>query len=275
MLSLFSYIHDYDNEGGAMSKLRSAIYGFAIGDALGVPYEFKERHTFTCTDMISHGTWNQEIGIWSDDTSLTLATAKSIKDKEYIDLKDIRKNFEAWLYHNEFTANGVVFDVGGTTRDAIELGHGMDGFHDNGNGSLMRILPLAFTDASDYDIANVSAITHAHEISKNACIEYIHIARKLIKGEKYIDDAIKNLDESEIKSGGFVLDTLKASLWCILNTDNYKDAVLKAVNLGSDTDTTAAVTGGLAGIIYGYDAIPKEWINKLKNKELIEDCLFE
>lgn len=63
-----------------MSKLRSAIYGFAIGDALGVPYEFKERHTYNCTDMIGHGTWNQEAGTWSDDTSLTLATAKSIKD---------------------------------------------------------------------------------------------------------------------------------------------------------------------------------------------------
>lgn len=258
-----------------MSKLRSAIYGFAIGDALGVPYEFKERFTFTCTDMIGHGTWNQEAGTWSDDTSLTLATAKSIKDKGAIDIIDIRKNFEAWLYHNEFTANGLVFDVGGTTREAIELGHGIDGFYDNGNGSLMRILPLAFTDASDDDIANVSAITHAHEVSKNACIEYIHIARKHVRGEKYIDEAIKKLDESEIKSGGFVLDTLKASLWCILNTDNYKDAVLRAVNLGSDTDTTAAVTGGLAGIIYGYDAIPKEWIDKLKNKELIEDCLFE
>lgn len=245
---------------------RSAIYGFAIGDALGVPYEFKERHTFTCVGMIGHGTLNQEAGTWSDDTSLTLATAKSIKDIGFIDLKDIRKNFEAWLYKAKFTANGEVFDVGGTTREAIELGHGLDGFHDNGNGSLMRTLPLAFTDASDDDIADVSAITHAHEISKNACIEYIHIARKLINGEKYIDEAIKDLDKDEIKSGGFVLDTLKASLWCILNTDNYKDAVLKAVNLGSDTDTTAAVTGGLAGIIYGIDTIPKDWIDKLKTK---------
>lgn len=258
-----------------MSKLKSAIFGFAIGDALGVPYEFRERYTYTCTDMIGHGTSNQEAGTWSDDTSLTLATAKSIKDKKSIDLIDIRNNFEAWLHNDEFTANGVVFDVGGTTREAIELGHGMDGFHDNGNGSLMRIIPLAFTNASDDDIANVAAITHAHEISKNACIEYIHIARKLINGEKYIDDTIKNLDESEIKSGGFVLDTLKASLWCILNTDNYKDAVLKAVNLGDDTDTTAAVTGWMAGIIYDYDAIPKEWFDKLKNIDLIEECLFE
>lgn len=85
---------------------------------------------------------------------------------------------------------------------------------------------------------------------------------------------MKNKSEEEIKSTGFVLHTLEASLWCLLNTNNYKDAVLKAVNLGDDTDTTAAVTGGLAGIIYGFDEIPKEWIDKLKNKNLIEDCLF-
>ena len=85
---------------------------------------------------------------------------------------------------------------------------------------------------------------------------------------------MKNKSEEEIKSTGFVLHTLESSLWCILNTNNYKDAVLKAVNLGDDTDTTAAVTGGLAGIIYGFDNIPKEWIDKLKNKDLIEDCLF-
>ena len=105
----------------------------------------------------------------------------------------------------------------------------------------------------------------------------MHIARKLIGGEKLENlglDDLKNKSEEEIKSTGFVLHTLEASLWCLLNNNNYKDAVLKAVNLGDDTDTTAAVTGGLAGIIYGFDEIPRDWIDKLKNKNLIEDCLF-
>ena len=141
----------------------------------------------------------------------------------------------------------------------------------------MRILPLAFTDASDEEIEKVSAITHAHEISRKACLDYVHLARKLIEGEKLENlglDDLKNKSEEEIKSTGFVLHTLESSLWCILNTNSYKDAVLKAVNLGDDTDTTAAVTGGLAGIIYGFDEIPRDWIDKLKNKNLIEDCLF-
>ncbi len=257
-----------------MSKLRDAIYGFAVGDALGVPYEFIKRGIFTCTDMIGFGTWNQEVGTWSDDTSMTLATCKSIKDKGYIDINDIQNNFKKWLFEEKFTANGKTFDVGGTTHEALSLGYGLDDYYSNGNGSLMRILPLAFTDASDEEIRKVSAITHAHEISMSACVNYVHIARDLLNNKPYINEELKNKSEDEIQSTGFVLNTLEASLWCILNSNSYKKAVLKAVNLGDDTDTTAAVTGGLAGIIYGYESIPKEWIQKLKNKKLIEECLF-
>ena len=260
-----------------MTKLRDAIYGLAVADALGVPFEFKERGTFICKDMVGFGTWNKEAGTWSDDTSMTLATCKSIKDKGKIDTEDIRKNFKAWLFDDAFTADGKTFDVGGTTRESLVLNRSMDDFYSNGNGSLIRILPLAFTDASDAEIEKVSSITHAHEISRKACLDYVHLARKLIGGEKLeglgLDD-LKKKSEEEINSTGFVLHTLESSLWCILKTNNYKDAVLKAVNLGDDTDTTAAVTGGLAGIIYGFDNIPKEWIDKLKNKDLIEDCLF-
>ena len=260
-----------------MTKLRDAIYGFAVADALGVPFEFKERGSFICSDCVGFGTWNKEAGTWSDDTSMTLATCKSIKDKGRVDTEDIRKNFKAWLFDDAFTADGKTFDVGGTTREALVLNRGMDDFYSNGNGSLMRILPLAFTDASDEEIEKVSAITHAHEISRKACLDYVHLARKLIEGEKLENlglDDLKKKSEEEIKSTGFVLHTLESSLWCLLNTNNYKDAVLKAVNLGDDTDTTAAVTGGLAGIIYGFDEIPRDWIDKLKNKDLIEDCLF-
>ena len=79
------------------------------------------------------------------------------------------------------------------------------------------------------------------------------------------------IPEDQIRSSGYVLHTLEASIWCLLNTDNYKDAVLKAVNIGSDTDTTGAVTGGLAGLLYGYESIPEHWLNQLARKNDIED----
>lgn len=254
--------------------LKSAIYGLVVGDALGVPYEFMERGSFYCTDMVGHGTYDKPAGTFSDDSSMTLATCMAIKKSGGVNIDAIRKSFEAWMYDGAFTSDGEVFDVGNTTHHAIAEGRGMDGERDNGNGSLMRIIPIAFTDADDEMIREVSAITHAHEISKNACVEYVKIVRSILYGEKYENDELKHTDISEIKSGGFVLDTLKASLWCVLNTDNYKDAVLMAVNLGSDTDTTAAVTGGLAGVMYGYDNIPSEWIAKIRNKELIDESLF-
>ena len=250
--------------------LRDAIYGVAVADALGVPFEFKERGSFNCTGMSGQGTWNQEPGTWSDDTSLCLATCKSIKDKGGIDINDMRKNFRMWLFENKFTAAGETFDVGHTTKTALTSGQGLDDYYSNGNGSLMRIIPLAFLNVSDDDIKAVSAITHGHKISMEACVKYVHIAKKLLRGEEVLYDV-----KQPIKSGGFVEDTFNAAMYCIKTTTSYREAVLKAVNLGDDTDTTGAVTGGLAGIIYGYDAIPREWLEVLKNKELIEECLFK
>lgn len=256
-------------------NLKSAIYGLVVGDALGVPFEFKRRNSFTCIDMVGYGTYNLPAGTFSDDSSLTLATATAIKDSHgKIDLDLMRVYFEDWLFDGRFTPDGKTFDVGNTTQNALEEGKGMTDIRDNGNGSLMRIIPVAFTDADDETIRKVSAITHAHPIAMDACVEYVKIAREILAGKTYTNDEIKNQDISKIKSGGYVVDTLNASLWCILNTDNYKDAVLKAVNLGQDTDTTAAVTGALAGIIYGYDSIPHEWIEKIRNKEIIDASLF-
>lgn len=260
-------------ETATMDKLKSAIYGLAVGDALGVPFEFKERGTFRCEGMTGYGTWNRAPGTWSDDTSMTLATLDSIKEKKCIDTVDMMKRFCNWLHKGEYTADGDTFDVGTTTRMALDRGSGLDDYYSNGNGSLMRILPLAFTDATDDEIRAVSAITHAHKISTDACVEYVHLARQLIGGKPIHRDEIKNKSMEEIKSSGFVLHTLEASIWCLLNTSSYKEAVLTAVNLGEDTDTTAAVVGGLAGIVYGYDSIPGDWIEELKNKELIDAIL--
>lgn len=274
-----------------MSRLKDAIYGLAVGDALGVPYEFEIRNTFQCVDMIGYGTHNQPEGTWSDDTSMTLALCSSLKKQNgKINCADIRKEFEQWFFNGKYTPFGTVFDCGNTCEIAICNGVGQTHEQSNGNGSLMRILPLAFIEnISDHEIEEVSAITHANIISKQACVIYIRIAKDLLNGFSLNESIIRNVTEdsmfnpllrineysvSDIRSGGYVVDTLIAAVWCLNKTNNYKDCVLMAVNLGNDTDTTAAVVGGLAGILYGYDQIPTEWIKKLKRKRLIEDCLF-
>lgn len=256
------------------TTLRDCIYGLAVGDALGVPYEFRPRGTFECTDMIGYGTHGQPAGTWSDDTSMTLATCDSIRELGRIDTADMRDKFVSWIARGEYTIDGV-FDYGGTTARALRAGKGGSGERDNGNGSLMRIAPLAFTDATDEEIGEVSAITHAHRTSTDACVIFVELMRDVMNGTPPSWALhLKGVSEHEIRSGGFVLDTLRAATWCFVNTNSYEECVLAAVNLGDDTDTTAAVAGALAGTAYGMDAIPQEWIDTLRGKDLIESCLF-
>lgn len=265
------------------NKLKAAIYGLAIGDALGVPVEFRHRGTFHVSDMIGYGTHNQPAGTWSDDTSMTIATCDSIKNCNGIDIDDMRERFCDWLFEAKYTVDDKVFDAGGTTVSALRQGKGCDDFYSNGNGSLMRMIPLAFVPMNSETVSAVSAITHANNVSMDVCCEYVSIAKQLLNGKdlteakKYCSGripGIHTLDESEIKSTGFVVDTFEAAVWAVATTDNYRDAVLKAVNLGDDTDTVAAVAGGLAGIIYGMEGIPTEWVDQLRGKEVIDKCLF-
>lgn len=255
--------------------LRDCVYGQAVGDALGVPYEFNPRGTFACTDMVGYGTHRKPAGTWSDDTSMALATCDSIRRLGRIDTTDIRQRFERWYHGGAYTVDGL-FDVGGCTADAIRSCCGRTGEYDNGNGSLMRILPLAFTGAVDGEVRAVSAITHAHRVSCDCCVDMVRIARRLIAGETPADVAgdLSGVPEDEIRSGGFVCDTHRAALWCLVNTGSYAECVLAAVNLGEDTDTTAAVAGGLAGIVYGIASIPSAWMDALLGKDVIEACLF-
>lgn len=261
-------------EGLPTARLGDAVYGLAVGDALGVPYEFKPRGTFMCDGMAGYGTHGQPAGTWSDDTSMTLATCDSIRELGRVDAADIRRRFERWLHGGEYTPDGAVFDCGITTSSAIESGRGRSGERDNGNGSLMRMAPLAFTGATDNEVRAVSAITHAHDLSCSICVEYVHALRALAGGASAADVAGEWKGRPAPPSGGFVRHTYDASLWCLANTGSYRDCVLAAVNLGSDTDTTAAVAGALAGTLYGYDAIPDEWLETLRAKDIIDDCLF-
>lgn len=257
-----------------MATLRDCIYGQAVGDALGVPYEFRPRGTFYCTDMVGHGSHDQLAGTWSDDTSMTLAICDSYRELGRIDVDDIRARFVRWYREGAYTVDGL-FDIGGATARALDQGFGCAAGSDNGNGSLMRTVPLAFMGATDDEVRVVSAITHAHSTSTEACVRMVRVARALTAGENPANVAgeIAARPVDEVRSSGYVLDTFDAALWCLAATSNYRDCVLAAVNLGDDTDTTAAVAGALAGIVYGMAGIPPEWLDTLRGKDLIERCL--
>ena len=270
--------------------LRDVVYGAAVGDALGVPFEFKQRGVFECTGMVGNGTHRMPAGTFSDDTSMMLATCDSIRaNGSAIDVSDMRRRFCAWWRNGEYTVDGSCFDIGNATAAALQEGVGQAGERDNGNGSLMRIAPLAYTHAEDDDIRAVSAITHAHPLSTEACVCFVGILRNVMGGNALQDairyskpdmaefdflDAVAERQREDIRSGGFVLDTLGAAIWCFANTDSYEDCVLAAVNLGGDTDTTACVAGAIAGAAYGYGSIPKAWLETLRGTEIIEGTLF-
>ncbi len=273
-----------------MRTLRDAVYGVAAGDAVGLPVQFQKRDSYHITDMIGNGVFNMPAGSWSDDTSLTIATCDSIRECGKVDIKDIRKRFEQWYDNGEYTPFGEAYDIGGTCERAICRGRGEADERSNGNGSLMRIIPLAFVEnITEEEIRAVSAITHAHKIAMTGCVYYIKIAQGLLVGrnlqelimeivpasdkEYFMAREAGALDREDVSSSGYVADSFVAAMWCLLTTDNYKDCILKAANLGEDTDTVGAIAGGLAGIMYGYEAIPKEWIEKLQAKDVIEKTL--
>lgn len=302
--------------------IHSAMFGLVVGDALGVPVEFKPRAYLKLNPvigMMGYGTHHQPAGTWSDDSSLALCLAQSLCGGYNLD--DISQKFFQWFNAEIWTPHGEVFDIGIATSEAIKMiKHGADPVlcggaseMDNGNGSLMRILPLLFYLRDEKDlkvifkcVKEVSSITHAHFRSIFACLIYIVYGLELLKGtdkkEAYVNMQLKLKDfitdqdfeqkeidlfkrvlvgdistvrENDIYSSGYVLHSLEASLWCILTTGTYEDAVLKAVNLGDDTDTTAAITGGLAGLIYGFESIPENWVNSIVKKTEIDDLCEE
>jgi len=298
-------------------KIKSVLFGVAIGDALGVPVEFNSRQTIRknpVTDMIGYGTHNLPPGTFSDDSSLTFCLAEALTQE--FDLNTIGQNFVRWCFNNFWTPRGNVFDIGNATQKAIDrlergerpdLAGGFDA-SSNGNGSLMRISPLLFYLLDKplnerYEITKqVSSITHGHIRSVIACFYYLEFARQLFEEknkfeiyktlqieipkhlntlsinqaevdlfDRLLKDDICELSEEKIFSSGYVLHTLEASIWCLLTTDSYEAAVLKAVNLGDDADTTGAVTGGLAGLLYELDNIPEKWKRQVARHDDIDD----
>ena len=297
----------------------NGLIGFAVGDAMGVPIEFTSRVSHIkdpLTEMVGYGSHNVPEGTWSDDSSMTIATMDSIiKCNGNIDYDDIMKNYCDWMTKSKYTATDRLFDIGnGTSRalrtyltgkvDAINCG-GKDEFN-NGNGSLMRMLPMVYylygKDLPEIEkvkiINDYSSLTHGHEVSKLGCKIYYDYMSNILNGKdkkesfsalgknryseyyspkaiscykRILDGSLEQANIDSISSSGYVVHTLEACLWTILNTDNYEDAVVTAINMGDDTDTVGAITGSIAGTIYGEKSIPQRWVSKLKKYNYLKE----
>ena len=302
------------------NKVIDALFGVAVGDAVGVPFEFSSREKMKSNPakgMIGYGTYNQPEGTWSDDSSLTFCLAESLL-KGY-NLKDISMNFIKWKNEAFWSARGDVFDIGLTTSKAItrlnkiiadddlselEMQKYQGDDQENGNGSLMRIIPLLFfikgkPIKEQFDIIwEVSALTHRHIRAAMSCMIYLKIAEKLLEGKekeiayeemridiqsfwnemdfaererehfiRIIQNDIRETKVDNLKSGGYVIEVLESSIWFFLNCHSYEETILSIINIGHDTDTSAAIAGGLAGIYYGLNGIPEYWLVSIARME--------
>jgi ADP-ribosylglycohydrolase len=299
-------------------RVLGGLWGSLVGDALGVPVEFRPRaevQNNPVTDMRGFGSHRQPKGTWSDDGALILCTVDSLVNSEF-DTQDIARRFVLWMNEALWTATDVVFDIGMATTDSLmriangtpaEDAGGCDEYS-NGNGSLMRIIPVALRFAGEpigtfsRRIERVSAITHGHERSKLACVLSSLVVRQLLLGltpqaaidaarkefrslyqitpeferfRHHLQDDFRSMPEGEVVSTGYVLHTLHAALWCLLTTGTYHDCVLRAVNLGGDTDTTGCIAGGLAGVAYGVQSVQSDWIVQLARKPDLDRLFHE
>nr|WP_251456522.1 ADP-ribosylglycohydrolase family protein [Priestia endophytica] len=290
-------------------RILPTLYGGIIGDMLGVPVEFKKRGTFHINDVTGYGTYNQPPGTWSDDTSMTLCLVETLTENG--SPLDLMKKFVQYEENGYLTPHGKMFDIGIATVKAIRRFKEGTSEYDNGNGAIMRISPLALILSDDFDfdkhvkiIKQYTEITHAHPRAIVGSFIYVELLVRMSLNDS-LEKAIQNIQllfnhifheehpyqkefqhykrifkdnffntpEEEILSGGYVVHTLEAAIWCLGTTSSFKEAVLKAVNLGDDTDTVGAITGALAGMYYKMEGIPEDWLEKIARKDKVDELI--
>lgn len=284
-------------------RFQGALLGLAVGDALGTTLEFTQPGSFApLTDMIGGGPFKLPPGAWTDDTSMALCLAESLVYCRGFDAADQMRRYVSWWQHGHLSSTGRCFDIGNATRAA--LSHfletsdpfaGSTDPHTAGNGSLMRLAPVALAYAhepelgSDY-AAQSSRTTHAAEAAVDACRYFAALLIGALGGlEKahllavdfwrdgplhadiaaVVSGSFKHREPPVIQGSGYVVRSLEAALWAFHNTDTFTAGALRAVNLGDDADTTGAVYGQLAGAYYGVQGIPERWRETLVMKETI------
>lgn len=281
---------------------RGCLIGLAVGDAVGTTYEFSEPGTFEASDMIGGGPFDLKPGQWTDDTSMALCLATSLVEKKGFDAVDQMERYIRWYKQGYMSSTGECFDIGNATRFALDKFVESDwknpycGSVDHlsaGNGSIMRLapIPMAFRGHPllSQHAADSSRTTHGHNDCIDSCVFLSAVIAALMTQEKsevlssefanifitnlghfpsselgeIIDGSYRRYEPPFINGKGHVLRTLEAALWAFYKTDNFRDGCLKVVNLGWDTDTTAAVYGQIAGAYYGVYDIPLEWVEKI------------
>ncbi|WP_329841839.1 ADP-ribosylglycohydrolase family protein [Stenotrophomonas sepilia] len=277
-----------------IDQFRGALLGLACGDAVGTTLEFKPRGSFTpITDMVGGGPFQLQPGQWTDDTSMAMCLAESLVRCDSFDVHDQMNRYANWYRHGYWSATGECFDIGMATRAAIDRflqdGQPLAGSDDPrsaGNGSIMRLAPVALRYAGTPDLQAMAELssrtTHAAQECLEACrLLAVALERALAGGTR---DAVLDLSNvpvesarlrqiaaggyrgatrEQIRGNGYVADSLEAALWCFDRHDTFEAVVLEAANLGEDADTTAAIAGQLAGAFHGARGIPGRWLQRL------------
>lgn len=284
----------------AKDRALGALLGLAVGDALGTTVEFHQRGTFApVTTLTGGGPFHLKPGEWTDDTSMALCLADSLLACQGLNERDLMDRFVRWMERGENSHNGKCFDIGIATKSALlryQQTHdplaGSQAERSAGNGSLMRLSPVSIFAQTPEIAADLgqkqSQTTHAAPACLQACAYYAQLLWRAIAGERR--EAVlapqtltgtpemtaiaagtwREKTEKQIHSTGYVIHTLEAALWCVRQSDDFSSAVLRAVNLGHDADTVGAVTGQLAGALWGMQGIPAEWLEKLAWRQEIQ-----
>lgn len=307
-------MHSYsDADIARQERFRGCLLGLAAGDALGTTVEFKSPGSFQLlTDMTGGGAYGLKAGQWTDDTSMTLCLAESLLEKGGFNPADQMERYCAWAERGYLSSTGVCFDIGVTVSQALrkyrQTGNPYSGSsdpHSAGNGSLMRLAPVAMYFSGDVVkaaqmAADSSRTTHAAAEAIDACRYYAVLLAAALNGaskEDLLTDlyhpqkgfwsqpanrlapkiqevacgSYKQLSPPQIAGTGYVVKSMEAALWAFYHGRDYKEGCLLAANLGNDADTTAAIYGQLAGAFYGEQGIPLSWREQLSHHELIVD----
>ncbi|MHC4958561.1 MAG: ADP-ribosylglycohydrolase family protein [Planctomycetota bacterium] len=280
------------------------LLGLAVGDALGTTLEFQPPGTFEpIGDVVGGGPFGLEAGQWTDDTSMALCLAESLLECRGFDAADQMRRYVRWWREGHWSSTGECFDIGNTTSAALrrfeETGEpfaGSDDARSAGNGSLMRLAPVAIYYAPEKGAAreaanNSSRTTHGAMEAVAACGFFAEVLVDALAGKSKGDllrdrggnsmlpakiaviagaQSYARKEPPDIRGTGYVVDCLEAALWAFHKSTNFRDGALLAVNLGDDADTTGAVYGQIAGAHYGASGIPEEWRAKIHRRVDIE-----